>query len=79
MASRKFNVHPSTIYAWTQIGIQAFVAREKGKASPVLMSTPDLTLVRRIQQLERENAVLRQAAKLYFTYIFTDSDDAAMA
>ena len=79
MASRKFNVHPSTIYAWTQIGIQAFIAREKGRASHVLTSTPDLTLVRRIQQLERENAVLRQAAKLYFTHILNDPDDATTA
>jgi transposase len=66
-ASRKYNVHPSTIYAWTQIGIAGFLSRGQVRAS--LESAPAANaLARRMQQLEQENAVLRQAAKHYFMY-----------
>lgn len=67
-ASRKFNVHPSTIYAWTQIGIEGFLSRSPVRTSPVPEPTASTALARRMQQLEQENAVLRQAAKLYFMY-----------
>ena len=67
-ASRKFNIHPSTIYAWTQIGIEGFLLREPRPSNLVPEQPLTSSLTRRMQQLEEENAVLRQAAKLYFMY-----------
>ncbi|WP_288841652.1 IS630 transposase-related protein [uncultured Deefgea sp.] len=68
-ASHKFNVHPSTIYAWTQIGIEGFLSRGQVHTSPEPEPVAAASgLARRMQQLEQENAVLRQAAKLYFMY-----------
>jgi len=64
-ASRKFRVHPSTVYGWKYIGIQEFL-----KSGPAVSSFPesgsDRKLKERLHLLERENAVLREAARLYF-------------
>lgn len=67
-ASRKFNIHPSTIYAWVKIGLECFLSREGLRSNQIATRVIAPNLERRMQQLEQENAVLRQAAKLYFMY-----------
>lgn len=65
--ARRFCVHPSTVYAWKCIGVNEFLRR--GQASmPIPAADIDQKLEERLHFLEKENAVLREAAKLYFNY-----------
>lgn len=65
-ASRKYGVHPSTVYGWKYTGLQEFLRREPRAQPDCKLNSPDLA--QRVKQLEQENAVLREAAKLYFMY-----------
>ncbi len=65
-AARKFSIHPSTVYGWQHIGVEAFRKRASRTEPPAYPAPEDA--IARIQRLEQENAVLREAAKLYFGY-----------
>lgn len=65
-AARKFSIHPSTVYGWKHIGLAAFCQRASLCPPPANAVSTDPNA--RIQRLEQENAVLREAAKLYFGY-----------
>lgn len=64
--ARRFDVHPSTLATWQRIGLEEFMKREvqNSKVLDPGKSTHELEL--RIQRLEQENEVLRQAARLFF-------------
>ncbi|QKJ66829.1 hypothetical protein HQN60_09015 [Deefgea piscis] len=64
--AHRFDVHISTLATWQRIGLEEFMKRELplGNQLEVRKSTQELEL--RIQRLEQENTVLRQAAKLLF-------------
>ncbi|MCX7205653.1 MAG: hypothetical protein NT086_06645 [Proteobacteria bacterium] len=64
----RFDVHPSTLATWQRIGLEEFMKRESQHAhsiEPLKFQQPHEL---RIQRLEQENAVLRQAARLFFMY-----------
>lgn len=65
-AALKFSIHPSTVYGWKHIGLEAFRKRVSLAKPPTNQVYEDH--IARIQRLEQENAVLREAAKLYFGY-----------
>lgn len=65
-AARKFSIHPSTVYGWKHIGLAAF--RQRASLCPPPANAVPSDPTARIQRLEQENAVLREAAKLYFGY-----------
>ncbi len=65
--ARRFCVHPSTVYAWKCIGTKEFLRREQA-SMPSPAADIDQKLEERLHFLEKENAVLREAAKLYFNY-----------
>lgn len=65
-AARKFSIHPSTVYGWKHIGLEAFRKRAS-LAQPSASQVPADPMAR-IRRLEQENAILREAAKLYFGY-----------
>ncbi len=64
--AHKFSIHPSTVYGWKHIGLEAFRKRAALAMAPANPESADSSA--RIQRLEQENAVLREAAKLYFGY-----------
>lgn len=64
--SREFGIHPSTVYAWKCIGIQKLQRRLPQQATCSATSN-DQSLTDRLNFLEKENAVLRAAAKLYLS------------
>ncbi|MEJ2795690.1 helix-turn-helix domain-containing protein [Iodobacter sp. LRB] len=68
-AAHKFRMHPSTIYSWKYIGIKEF----QNRAGTVVLPPPvaennSQKLEKRLHFLEKENAVLREATKLYLSY-----------
>jgi len=61
--AHEFGVHPSTIYGWKAIGVAGLSRHLAGQSD-----AQNEDLQKRIRQLERENSVLREAAKLFFEY-----------
>ncbi|MBM5572095.1 MULTISPECIES: hypothetical protein [Chitinibacteraceae] len=65
-AARRFDVHPSTLATWQRIGLEEFMKRELQNTKTLEPRKSTHELEQRIQRLEQENAVLRQAARLFF-------------
>ncbi len=63
VASR-FRVHPSTVYIWRRNFLQA-VADSRMQPAPDQEQEPIQKLKEKIAFLERENAVLKEAVRIY--------------
>jgi transposase-like protein len=61
----RFRVHPSTIYVWRRNLIRA--VKEKQALRPLIPDQETIQKLReRVSTLEHENAVLKEATKIYF-------------
>ncbi|WP_273428636.1 hypothetical protein [Chitinibacter tainanensis] len=63
--ARRFDVHPSTLATWQHIGLEEFMKRELQNSQAIEPQKSTHALELRIQRLEQENEVLRQAARLF--------------
>lgn len=63
--ARRFDVHPSTLATWQHIGLEEFMKRELQNRQAIEPQKSTHALELRIQRLEQENEVLRQAARLF--------------